>query len=93
MAINARADDIQKKDLKEIQERVIGAKFDQSLSLLKTLDFFNPKTKIDVTIKMLNDLLGVRAFLSHEEDSKYLFARYSTLPKFWSKNAYRTLFL
>ncbi|MGA2386537.1 MAG: hypothetical protein ABSG33_08390 [Candidatus Bathyarchaeia archaeon] len=64
--------------------------WDRTLSTLQGIKFFDPASKINITIELLRELLGVNAFLDLE-DHKFLFSRYPNLPKFWSKKAYQIL--
>ncbi|MDT8781101.1 MAG: hypothetical protein IAX22_00445 [Candidatus Bathyarchaeota archaeon] len=85
--------DRERSALKRSQEQIIGDKFNETLTLLKAISFFDVKQKIDLTIDLLDRLLGVPAFLGSKQGSDILFSRYSTLPKFWNKDGYQTLHL
>jgi hypothetical protein len=79
----------ERRALKESQT-VMADYWDRTLSSLQSIKFFDPESKINITIELLKELLGVEAFLEFE-DSKILLNRYPTLPKFWNKEAYRIM--
>jgi hypothetical protein len=83
----------ERRTLKESQEEVIGDKWEKTLLKLKSTEFFNPKSKIDVILELLENILGIPAFLGINQKREILFNRYSTLPKFWNKEGYRVMYL
>lgn len=86
-------DEDQKRTLKESQESIVGDKWKQTRSILRHIDFFDPRSKIEARIELFKKTLGISAFLGNKEKSKRLFSCYSTLPKFWNKKEYQVMYL
>lgn len=86
-------DENQKRILKESQENIVGDKWEQTLSTLRRINFFDPLSTIETKIDLFKKTLGISAFLGSKEKSETLFSHYSTLPKFWNKKEYRVMYL
>ena len=78
---------------KESQEKVVGDKWEKTLSKLKEIEFSNPKSKTDIILELIKNTLGIKAFLGFGQKREILFRRYSTIPKFWKKERYQVIYL
>ena len=85
--------EIEKDSLKESQEKVVGDKWEKTLSKLKEIEFSNPKSKTDIILELIKNTLGIKAFLGFGQKREILFRRYSTIPKFWKKERYQVIYL
>jgi hypothetical protein len=80
-------DEDEKRALQESQETLIGDKWEKTLSELRKIEFFDPKSKIGIILELFENTLGIQAFLNKVEIS------HSRLPKFWTKSDYQIMHL
>jgi hypothetical protein len=84
----------EKKVLKEAQPKVVVNKWEKALSTLRSIDFFDPNSKVRVIIELLEEILGIQTYLTITELENLLSdyqIKYRRLPKFWSKESYEVL--
>jgi hypothetical protein len=88
-------DEVDKEDLKQTQEKVIGDKWEKTLLKLKSIEFFDAKSKRDIMLELFENILGLNVSLVSNANRKNLLRRtgYSELPKFWNKDNYQVMVL
>jgi hypothetical protein len=83
----------EKRRFEESQKAIVGDKWDSALDILRDIEYSNPENTLNKIIEMFNKILGINAFLSFPIDRNSLFRDYSVVPKYWSKDNYRVIFL
>ena len=85
----------ERRTLKENQEKEIGDKWEKTLLKLKSIEFFDAKSKRDIMLELFENTLGIQhAYLVSNVNRKNLLPTgYSELPKFWNKDSYCVMHL
>jgi hypothetical protein len=84
--------DDEKIGFKESQEKEIGDKWEKALSKLRSIDFFEPKSKLDIILDLYNEILEIPVPLCKVK-TEILRLKFQTIPKFWRKSTYNVIFL
>jgi len=86
---NGELTENEKINLKAAQKEIMGNKWETTLSLLREIEFFNPRRTKEITLELFNKTLEVPAWLGPcYRDS---FGKRSTIPRFWNKDCYEVI--